>query len=159
MTATGPPPVPGIPVTARMLVVIKPDYRALFLHSNGTRPRWVLPGGLVHPSESPAQAAIREVQEETGLYLTAGPLLLMQWVPARTPGRRGRLALTFAGPTLDASQADRIVLQRNEVDAHAWYDPEQARPLLHPELIQYVGYGIGLPARPAYIETHTEMTA
>src|SRR5437763_14866929 len=29
--------------------------------------RWMLPGGHVEPHENPAEAALREVQEETGL--------------------------------------------------------------------------------------------
>jgi 8-oxo-dGTP diphosphatase len=32
-----------------------------------TKDEWTLPGGIVHEGESPAAAAIRELQEETGL--------------------------------------------------------------------------------------------
>lgn len=37
--------------------------------------RWTLPGGFVGYGESPAQAVVREIQEEVGVPAQAGPLL------------------------------------------------------------------------------------
>lgn len=36
---------------------------------------WVTPGGGIDPGETPAQAAVREVQEETGLVVAEGELV------------------------------------------------------------------------------------
>jgi 8-oxo-dGTP diphosphatase len=39
------------------------------------RGRWSLPGGRCDPGESAAETAVREVREETGLDVAAGPLV------------------------------------------------------------------------------------
>lgn len=43
---------------------------------------WALPGGLVDPGETPSEAAVREVREETGVAV-GDPVPLMSWEDAR----------------------------------------------------------------------------
>src|ERR1700761_5882932 len=47
---------------------------------------WDLPGGAVEAEESPHAACRREVAEELGLDRPPGPVLAVDWVPARTIG-------------------------------------------------------------------------
>jgi ADP-ribose pyrophosphatase YjhB (NUDIX family) len=50
----------------------------LLLVQRGHEPeagRWSLPGGRVNPGESDPQAVVREVREETGLWVEAGRLV------------------------------------------------------------------------------------
>lgn len=48
-------------------VVFSPDRTAVLLILRRDVPVWVLPGGGIDPGESPENAAIREILEETGL--------------------------------------------------------------------------------------------
>lgn len=57
-------------VTASAVVV---GDRGTVLHRHRKLGRWMQPGGHVDPGESPAAAALRESQEETGLVLVYPP--------------------------------------------------------------------------------------
>ncbi len=61
-----------------MGAVIKDDQGRLLLIKRGHEPGaglWSLPGGRIEPGETDAEALVREMREETGLDVQAGPLL------------------------------------------------------------------------------------
>lgn len=70
--------------TARVL--LHDDQRNVFLlltHFDpevGLPPRWITPGGGIDEGETPVEAAIRELAEETGLIVTADQLGEPVWV-------------------------------------------------------------------------------
>jgi 8-oxo-dGTP pyrophosphatase MutT (NUDIX family) len=78
------------------------------------KPDWDLPGGVVEVGESPQLAAVREVEEELGLQIPAGPLLLTDWLPAWS-GWDDALCLVFDGGAHDASITEAIVEQTREI--------------------------------------------
>jgi 8-oxo-dGTP pyrophosphatase MutT (NUDIX family) len=49
------------------------DGRVLLLENE--RAEWELPGGKLEPGEDPADCVVREISEESGWQVTAGPLL------------------------------------------------------------------------------------
>lgn len=49
------------------------DVRILLLHND--RGEWELPGGRLETGETPEQCVVREIAEETGWAVTAGPIL------------------------------------------------------------------------------------
>jgi 8-oxo-dGTP diphosphatase len=73
-------------VIACVGAVIKDDQGRLLLIKRGHEPGaglWSIPGGRVEPGETDHEALVREMQEETGLAVQAGPLLGTVQRPAR----------------------------------------------------------------------------
>ena len=75
---------------------------------------WDLPGGVVEVGESPLVAVGREVEEELGLALTPGELLLTDWLPPWS-GWDDALCLVFDGGIHDATILEQVVMQPREI--------------------------------------------
>ena len=75
---------------------------------------WDLPGGVVEVGESPRLAVQREVDEELGLEVEPGDLLLTDWLPA-WGGWDDAVCLVFDGGTLPATALDAVVKQEREI--------------------------------------------
>jgi len=86
-----------------------------------------LPGGVVDPGETPAQAAVREALEETGLAVTVGERLAVDELVYPT-GEHYR-AHSFAATTIEGEAA---VQDPAEISLVGWYDladlPEPLTP-------------------------------
>src|SRR5688500_2538965 len=78
------------------------------------KPTWEIPGGVVEAGESPASAVAREVREELGIELPVGRLLVVDWLPVRTPKTEGMM-MQFDGGVLDDSITGRFRLPPDEL--------------------------------------------
>jgi 8-oxo-dGTP pyrophosphatase MutT (NUDIX family) len=87
---------------------------------------WDLPGGVVEVGESPQLAVAREVEEELALQLTAGRLLLTDWLPPWS-GWDDALCLVFDGGEHDPAILDDIVRQEREIREAAFCTVSEAR--------------------------------
>ncbi|GAC56025.1 putative hydrolase [Gordonia hirsuta DSM 44140 = NBRC 16056] len=70
-------------VQAASAVIVDTDGRVLLI-KRGHEPqkgKWSVPGGRVEAGETPGQAAVREVAEETGLQVVVGEQLWTATVP------------------------------------------------------------------------------
>ncbi|WP_327430421.1 NUDIX domain-containing protein [Streptomyces sp. NBC_01236] len=136
------PPVPPVSPAPTALPGAVAKARVLFTDSRGRillvrfQPRhnerhWGLPGGTVEAGrETPRQAAVREIREETGLRCTPGRLLSVDWVN-RTEGRP-RMVHVFDGGPLEDGDLTRIRLQEAELAEWRMCSPEEAEALLPP---------------------------
>lgn len=90
------------------------------------KPDWDLPGGVVEVGESPQLAVSREVEEELGLHIETGRLLLTDWLPPWS-GWDDALCLVFDGGAHDAAITDTIVRQTREIRSAEFCTPDQVR--------------------------------
>jgi len=88
------------------------------------KPDWDLPGGVVEVGESPRLAVGREVDEELGLVLDPGALLLTDWLPPWS-GWDDALCLVFDGGRHDPALLDTVVRQTREIRSAEFCTLEQ----------------------------------
>lgn len=96
------------------------------------RDHWTLPGGVVEDGEPPHVGCEREVAEEVGLDLKAGPLLACQWNGPAGPRPRAFMSFVFDCGTVPAGAT--ITLQVEELDDYAFVSPDRASSWLHPAI-------------------------
>ena len=87
---------------------------------------WDLPGGVVEVGESPRLAVSREVEEELGLTIAAGELLLTDWLPP-WGGWDDALCLVFDGGSHDPAILDGMVKEAREIRDAEFCTPDQVR--------------------------------
>jgi len=92
------------------------------------RGRWFLPGGGVQHGEQPADSLIREIEEESGLTVTLGPLLDvlsdLRTIPDGTSLHTVRLIYRVD------SWAGTLRPEANgTTDAVGWFTPDEVREL------------------------------
>ena len=75
---------------------------------------WDLPGGVVEVGESPQVAVGREVEEELGLAIPVGDLLLTDWLPPWS-GWDDALCLVFDGGVHEEAILEQVVRQTREI--------------------------------------------
>ena len=126
---------PARPVAGVGAVVLTADHRVVLVR-RGQPPlagSWSLPGGVLELGETLSDAVVREVREETGLVVEAGPLIdLFEHVARDDDGRvryhyviadylcHARHGNVSAGSdAIDATTADLSDLERFDLAARA----------------------------------------
>jgi 8-oxo-dGTP pyrophosphatase MutT (NUDIX family) len=121
------------------------------------KPDWDLPGGVVEVNESPQEAVAREIEEELGLQLPAGSLVLTDWLPPWS-GWDDAICLVFDGGVHDASLTDSIVREAREIRSAEFCDVDQitercADFTTRRIISALANVGPDGPAGPAYTES------
>jgi len=123
---------------ARILLVDGEGRVLLFRFDPGDRPPfWCTPGGAVDPGESYAEAARRELREETGIEMDCGPevaqrhveFITIEGVPVTADERYFRVYT-------DASEIDtagHTALEQRVMQSWRWFTRDEIAA--HPEMI------------------------
>jgi 8-oxo-dGTP pyrophosphatase MutT (NUDIX family) len=106
--------------------------RILFLEPT-YKPTLDIPGGIAEYDESPYEACCREIQEELGLPLEIGALLVVDWVPALGVWSDA-LAFIFDGGVLEPDTIARLQIDPVEARTHEFLTLAEATPRLRPSM-------------------------
>lgn len=125
--------------------------RLLYLQPTYKRD-WELPGGVVEPHESPRLGAAREIQEELGVDVEIGPLLVVDWMPPYL-GWDDAVELIFDGGVLPASTVAAMQPYWGEIAEVHWTTPDEAVRHLIPNVAERLRLMVGLaPGEVRYLE-------
>src|SRR5829696_7462412 len=119
-----------IPTWYFALVIIRRGHRFLLTQEKKYGSTWSIPGGRVEPGESLADAAVREVFEETGVPIQLDGILRVE----HSPGESVRMRVLFTGTPIDDT-APKTAADDESLGA-AWLtlDEIRTRPLRGAEL-------------------------
>ncbi|MFI6585271.1 NUDIX domain-containing protein [Embleya sp. NPDC050493] len=96
---------------------------------------WEIPGGAMDHGEYPWDTARREIEEELGLALFPGRLLVVDWVPPQPDGRPALTNHLFDGGALTEAEARaRIRLDAGELTAWRLAAPAEWDALMAPHM-------------------------
>jgi 8-oxo-dGTP pyrophosphatase MutT (NUDIX family) len=124
-TKPEPQPVVAAIVTSELGVLVG--------RRNDGKPPWTFIAGEIEPGESPVDAGVREVKEETGLLVAAGPEIGRRVHPAT-----GRTMIYMAARPTHGT--DIFVGDRDELAEVRWVSLAEAEELMRP-------YGMFGPVR------------
>ncbi|MFF5054017.1 NUDIX domain-containing protein [Micromonospora sp. NPDC000663] len=108
------------------VLLVRPSYKK----------HWDIPGGYVEPGESPRAACIREIQEELGLTLVVGPMLVVDWAPVEHEG--DKLLFIFDGGSLGAEQERDIRFADGELTEWRYVSAESLEEHSPPRLARRI---------------------
>lgn len=108
------------------VLLVKPTYKEL----------WDIPGGYLHPGETPTAALRRELVEELGVELPIGRLLAADWAPSEQEG--DKLLWVFDGGELGDAQTAAIRVDGVEIAQYAFHRRADLDSLLIPRLARRV---------------------
>ncbi|MFI5212413.1 MAG: NUDIX domain-containing protein [Candidatus Saccharimonadales bacterium] len=109
-------------VSSAAMVLQNTDNDVLIVKAN-YKDHWTFPGGIIDPGETPMEAAIREMREETGLTVTKADVKFVAVLDRISEHAQSYQFIFYAA--LPIAAADNIVLQPSEIDAYAFVTVEQ----------------------------------
>src|ERR1700730_8796123 len=100
--------------------VVRDERGRVLLVKRADNGQWEIPGGVVGLDEEINQALLREIREETGLLVRAGPLT----------GVYKNMSLGIVALVFDCTPAGGRLQTSDESSEVAWVEPEQLTQLV-----------------------------
>lgn len=111
-------------------VVIRDEANRVLMIRHVEGGRWLLPGGSIEPAEVPADAALRETWEETGLYVRLQSLLGVFGGPEFVVSYRGGERVSYVMAVFLAGvEGGELVSESTEVLAAKFFSLQDAQAL------------------------------
>lgn len=108
-----------------VLLVVRSRRRILLVHER-ERGLWELPGGRIDPGETPRQAAVRELSEETGQRVAPEALRFSGFAKTELPRRDIRYGAVY---TAELTEDAVLPFEPNEeISAIHWWDGNETLP-------------------------------
>lgn len=123
------------PRTAAGVLIFDEAGRVLLVNPT-YKPGWDIPGGYLHPGETPSEGAARELKEELGLTTPIGRLLVADWAPH--PSEGDKLLFVFDGGLITGADRAHVTPDGVEIGEHAFHEESQLDTLLIPRLARRV---------------------
>jgi len=116
-------PLPGV------LAMVVKDGKVLLVERgrDPDRGKWGFPGGLVETGETAAEAAIRELREETGVAAEPGPVLDVFDVITHDEAGRVRYHFLLSAVLCRWVSGDGVAA--DDAEKVGWFTPEETRAL------------------------------
>lgn len=135
--ATEPEPQPVV------AAIVTSELGVLIARRNDGNPPWTFPAGEIEPGESPADAAVREVKEETGCQIAARGLIGRRVHPKSGRTMIYMAALPVHGTDVHVGDADELA----EVRWASLGEVDELLPGMYEPVRAYLLGALGPPGR------------